>query len=99
MNVNSEGVDPAIAGKTGVEIVLATDATANDVADAVAAALDALATFAAPNPAANVITVTNSNAGPFVPAVDVNAGFVFAVTAPTGGAYADYNMQLELPGE
>ncbi len=87
MNVNSVGVDPMVAGKTGVEVDLATGATANDVADAVAAALDALAGFVAPNPAAAVITVTNADAGPFIPASDSIAaptGFSFAVTAPTG---------------
>lgn len=85
MNVNSAGVDPMVAGRTGIEVALATAATANAVADGVAAALDSLA-FTAPNPAANVITCTNEVVGPATVASDGVAptGFSFAVTAPTG---------------
>ena len=90
-NVNSAGTDPMIANKTGVEVALATGATANDVADAVAAALDALAAFVAPNPAANVITVTNATSGPFTPASAGTTTFTFAVTAGGNGT-ATVNM-------
>lgn len=38
-NVNSAGTDPAISGKTGVEVALATDATAEAVVTATIAAL------------------------------------------------------------
>lgn len=85
MNVNSAGTDPLVPGKTGVQVNLATGATANDVGDAVAAALDALA-FTAPNPAANIITCTNDVAGYAAVAVDssVATGFTFALSSPSG---------------
>lgn len=95
MNVNSAGVDPMIAGRTGVEIALATAATANDVADGVAAGIDALALFVAPNPAANIITVTNSASGPFIAAVDVNTGFTFAITV---GGSTTVNVDMNALG-
>jgi hypothetical protein len=80
MNVASAGVDPSIPGYTSVEVVLATNATANDVADAVAAALDPLAAFVAPNPGAATVTCTNATAGD-VSAPDAgNSGFTLTVT-------------------
>lgn len=39
-NVGSAGVDPAISGKTGVEVAIAADATAAEVATAIKTALD-----------------------------------------------------------
>lgn len=80
MNVNSAGVDPSIPGYTSVPVALSTNASANDVADAVAAALDALDAFAAPNPGAATITCTNSVEGD-VSAPDAgNSGFTLTVT-------------------
>lgn len=80
LNVNSAGTDPSIPGFTSVAVALATGATANDVADAVAAALDALSDFAAPNPAANVITCTHSAAGARTAPDAGNSGFTISVT-------------------
>lgn len=90
MNVNSAGTDPSIPGFTSVAVALATNATANDVADAVASALDALSAFAAPNPGANIVTVTHSSAGEVANASDAgNSGFTLAVTTPgTTESYA-----------
>lgn len=86
-NVSGGGTDPSLAGLTGVEVDISTGDTASAVATAVAAALDALSTFAATSLSA-VATVTNSQSGPFVAAVDSSGatatGFSFAVTAPTG---------------
>lgn len=44
-NVNSAGTDPALAGKTGIEVALATGATAIQVASATATAIDAVSAF------------------------------------------------------
>jgi hypothetical protein len=71
-------------GKTGVPVNISGGDSANAVADAVAAAIDGLAEFVAPNPAANIITVTNSASGPFTPMSDVDTGFTFAVTGGSG---------------
>jgi len=92
INVDSGGVDPAIAGRTGVPVAIAEDDTAADIATAVAAAIDALATFAAAA-VGPVVTVTNSAGGPFVSMVDGEdpTGFAFATTTPTGSITANLN--------
>lgn len=79
INVNNAGVDPAISGRTGVEVDVATGATASAVATAVAAALDALAGFAASSSGA-VVTCTNATSGPTTDASAGNSGFTIAVT-------------------
>lgn len=71
---------PVIPGWTVVQITIATDDSANTVADAVAAAIDALAAFTAPNPVAAAITVTWATGG-MVPAGSGagNTGFGYVV--------------------
>jgi hypothetical protein len=80
-NVNSEGVDPAVADHTGVEIVVAAGAADTAVATALAAAIDPLAGVGAAAADA-VVTVTNSASGVAVDAADGVAatGFTFEVT-------------------
>jgi hypothetical protein len=80
MNVNSAGIDPSIPGFTSVPVALATGATANDVADAVATALDALADFTAANPGADIVTVVNAAVGVRTAPDAGNSGFTIAVT-------------------
>lgn len=81
-NVNGAGTDPSIPGYTSIPVAIATSDTANTVADLVAAALDATAEFAAPNPGAATITCTWSEAG-LVDAMDAgNSGFTLTVTTP-----------------
>lgn len=82
MNVNSAGTDPSIPGFTSVPVALATGATADAVADAIATALDALSDFAAPNPGADVVTVTNSVEGARTAPDAGNSGFTITVTTP-----------------
>ena len=77
-NVNSVGVDPAVSGKTGVEIELATAASASTAATAVASALEALEGFTASASGA-VVTVTNSAVGGATDAEDVDSGVTIAV--------------------
>lgn len=86
MNVNGAGVDPLIAGRTGVPIVLATNANAATVGTAIASAIDALANFIATG--TTTVTVTNSASGPFTPMSDgaPPTGFTFAVTGGGSGA-------------
>lgn len=57
-NVASAGTDPALAGKTGIEVAIAENATASAVASAVASAIDAvsgLASIVDPRKASRVI--------------------------------------------
>lgn len=79
LNVNSAGSDPALTGKTGIEVAVATDATANTVATAVAAAIDGVAEFGAAASTATV-TITNAVEGDCDNVVDVDTGFTCAVT-------------------
>lgn len=81
-NVATLGVDPAVAGRTGVEVALASGATAAQVATATASAIDGLALFVAPAPAANVVSVTDANNGATPDAADGAAptGFSFYVS-------------------
>lgn len=73
-NKDGAGVDPAVAGKTGVAVAILAADTAATVATKLAAALDALADFVAPAPAADVVTNTNAATGAVVDASNVNVG-------------------------
>lgn len=79
MNVNSLGVDPMVAGRTGVPVALATNATATQVATAVAAALDALAGFVSTSSGA-VVTCTNASTGSTTDAAATAIAFTISVT-------------------
>jgi hypothetical protein len=85
-DVNGNGVDPTVAGKTGIEINLATGATNAQVATAVKNALDALDYFSATINTATV-TVTNAVMGYVTNAAGAgNSGFT--VTTTTTGNLA-----------
>jgi len=88
-DVDAAGVDPAISGRTGVKVSIAENATANQVATATAAALDALADFVAPAPGAAVVLVTRAAGGPSTDAADGVAATGFTITTPTQGARPD----------
>lgn len=91
-DVNSAGVDPAVSGRTGVKVSVATNATAGAVGTATAAALDALADFSASS-TTGTMTITNATGGPSTDAAEGTAptGFTFAVTTqgarPTANDY------------
>lgn len=78
-NVNSEGVDPAVGGKTGIEVAVAAGATAAQVATALAAAIDGETDFAA-TASSSSVTIVNAASGPSVDVADGAAatGFTFA---------------------
>lgn len=75
-NVNSAGTDPAISGRTGIEIAIATGAADTVVATAT---YDALNTYDDFTVAINTATVTiaNSNAGYCDDTYDNDTGFTF----------------------
>lgn len=85
-NVGGAGVDPAIAGRTGIPVAFAPNATANAVATAVASALDLTIPFAAPPPGANIITVTNASNGYAPAATAQTSTFTVSVSTPGSGA-------------
>lgn len=80
MDVDSGGVDPMIAGKTGVPVTIVGGDTDVDVATAVVSAINGAASITAANGGGTLaaITCTNASAGAFVPASDFNTGFTFA---------------------
>ena len=84
MDVSSGGSDPAISGKTGIEVDIATDNNAATVATAVKNALHALANFSATIDS-NVVTVTNANKGAVTDASDNNTNNAIAVTTQGTG--------------
>lgn len=85
-NVGGAGVDPNISGRTGIPVAFAPNATANQVATAVAAAIDATISFTAPPPGANIITVTNAVNGYAPAATAQTSTFTVSVATPGSGA-------------
>jgi hypothetical protein len=89
-DVNSAGVDPALSGKTGVKVSVATNDTATAVATATAAAITALADFNASSSAA-IVTVTNATGGPATDLTDGAAPSGFTLSVTTQGARPSAN--------
>jgi hypothetical protein len=81
-DVDNGSVDPAITGRTGVEVDISADDSATTVATALQTALDLLTNITATSSGA-VVTVTNDTAGAVKSeAIDVNTMFIFNVTTP-----------------
>ncbi len=81
--------DPAVAASTGIQVNIATGATAAQVATATALAIDALAAFVCPAPGAAIITVTNAVAGVATDATVATSGFSRTVTTQGAAAVAE----------
>jgi hypothetical protein len=82
-NINSAGVDPAVANRTGIEVVGATDATANTLATAARAAINA-------SSAASYMTV--SGATSHVILSQKSPGTVTAFANGTASAGASFSV-------
>lgn len=77
-SIDSGSIDPAPSGRTGIEVPINQDDSADAVATALQAVLDAEADFgAAVN--SNVVTVTNADIGDVTDAVDFDTSFAFNV--------------------
>lgn len=87
-DVSGSASDPAVAGRTGVQVDISADTTADDVAESVKLALDALGDFNATR-VSNVVTVVNDDNGPATVAQNVNVGGSFAVATSVVGVNAD----------
>lgn len=79
IDVDNAGNDPAISGRTGVEVDISANDTANTVASAVQSAIDALADFSA-SVTTDTVTITWEEAGIAVDPSDGDTGFSFSVT-------------------
>lgn len=99
IDVGSAGVNPSVSGATGVEVDIAEDATAAQVATAVASAINALAPFGATADGA-VVTVTNADLGYATPASNGSASPVFTYAVTTVGAklagFTDGDVELSV---
>lgn len=95
-NINSAGVDPAIAGRTGIAVAGATNASAATLGAAMATAIAAAhgaASFSTSGTA--TVTITQLVAGYATPATDGAAptGFTFALTHGFGTAATPNNLR------
>jgi len=83
INVATAGVDPAVAGKTGVPIAVSANASADTIAAAIQVALDALPGFVA-TVVTDTVTVTNASDGAATDLANgaggATTGFTLAVT-------------------
>ncbi len=84
-NVNSAGVDPAVSGKTGIEVPLATGATANTVATTTRNVINQYDEFNT-SLAVPTITITNSTKGICTDSLDGGAPTGFTITTTVQGA-------------
>lgn len=77
--VNNTGTDPEIAGATGIEVALDTNATADEVAEAIEAELADLTELFEVERNNDELTITNVQFGPSIGAIDGDSGFTFSV--------------------
>lgn len=94
-NINSAGVDPAVAGRTGISVAGATGASAATLGAAMVTAINSAASVDFTASGTSTVTLTNKASGPFTAAVDGSAatGFTFAVTAGAGAPLVPINMR------
>lgn len=93
MNTDSKGVDPAVAGKTGIPVALTAPMTNANVGTAVKNALDAKVDFVATNVSQNVV-VTVQSAEAEVDVADGAAPTGFSFSVATQGVTQVNDTQL-----
>jgi hypothetical protein len=96
--INTGGsTDPAPAGRTGIEVTIAPDDTANTVASAVQTAVNGNANFTA-SVTTNVVTITCVEARAVISAADIDTGFTINVTTE-GSPHASEGAFREIGGQ
>jgi predicted RNA-binding protein with TRAM domain len=80
INVNNAGVDPAIPGRIGIEVKVATNATADQVASAVNNQLAVLLDQFISEVTGDTVTVTCYEVGETEDAIDITTGFTITNT-------------------
>ncbi len=88
-NVGAAGTDPAISGRTGVEVAIAVDAANTEVATAAQVALNALAAFTVAAPTVATLTVVNVATGLCNKPTNGNTGWSTEPDITTYGAVTD----------
>lgn len=84
-DVNSLGVDPAPSGRTGITVLLATDATAATVATATDAAMTADSGSFSNSVTGSVVTIESGAMGLVTAAADGSAATSFTIASVTTG--------------
>lgn len=90
------GVDPAIAGKTGIHVTYSDGDSANTIATAIRAALNALTNDFVATGANAAVIITMKAAGPVTAAVDGAAPTGFTFGAATSGVASNLNNKYFL---
>lgn len=88
-NVNSAGTDPALAGKTGVQVALSTNASAATVGAGIASALSALTSDFLTCTGTTTVTIPLAVAGPVTQATNGAASPGFTILTPTPGVISN----------
>lgn len=92
--VSGSGTDPAVAGRTGLEVDISTNDTADDVATATKLVLDAEDDFDA-SVVTNTVTITNELGGLTTDGDDGTSGFTVTITTK-GGHTVSYTVGASL---
>lgn len=99
-NINSAGVDPAVSGLTGIAVAGATNVSANTLATAIRAAINAVSGISVvASGATNAVIITNTYPGVTTAAANGTAspGFSYSVgTAGTFGTPAISGLVVQL---
>jgi hypothetical protein len=89
-NIKSAGVDPAIAGLTGIQVAAATAATANTIATATRAAINGVSGISViASGATNAVILTNTYPGTSTAAANAGGGASagFSYSVGTAGSF------------
>lgn len=99
-NINSAGVDPAVSGRTGIEVAGATNATANTLAGATRTAIAAssAASYVTVSGATSHVILTNIQVGAATDAANGTAspGFSYSITQGSYGVPAISGLDVQL---
>lgn len=96
LDINGAGVDPAIAGRTGIHVTGATGVTANALATSIRTALNALTGDFVATGATNAVIITDVAPGPVTAAVDGAAPTGFTFGTATAGVASNLNNKYFL---
>lgn len=96
LNTTGSDVDPAITGRTGVEVDISADTTADEVASRLDTSLNALSDFSS-SVSTDTVTLTWDEAGVAIDPTDgaVTTGFTFTVTTQ-GSSQVVYTASTSL---
>ncbi len=99
-NINSAGVDPAVTGRTGIEVAGATNASANTLATATRAAILAstAASYVAVSGATSHVILTNKQMGGATNAANgvASPGFTYSITAGSYGVPEQSGLNIQI---